>query len=133
MLTKDKVRMSTWLRSRDSKVFIWRMTTIYNPASKVMWLYSISCSNWLTCELKLRLERILAFGVGTVKSFFGEWPLSIILSPESFDCILFPIQIGIHSFFFIRMKFIRSIGWKCPKIQENLGEMARLTHHILKI
>ena len=96
MLTKVKVSMSTWLRSRDSKVFLWRMTTIYNPASKVMWLYSISCSDWLTCELKLRLECILDLGVGTVKSFFGEWPLFIILHLESYICIPLPVYIGIH-------------------------------------
>ena len=52
--------------------------------------------DWLTCELKLRLECILDLGVGTVKSFFGEWPLFIILHLESYDCIPFPVHIGIH-------------------------------------
>ena len=72
------------------------MTTFYNPASEDMGLYSISCSDWFRCELKLRLECILDLGVGTVKSFFGEWPLFIILRPESCDCIPFPVQIVIH-------------------------------------
>ena len=74
----------------------WRMATFFNPASGVMRLYSISCSDWYTCELKSRLICLLALGVGTVKSFFGECPLSIILRPESCDCILFSIQIGVH-------------------------------------
>ena len=95
MWTKVKVGMSTWLRSRDSKVFLLRMTTFYNPASEVIGLHSIFCSDLLTCGLKLRLECLLDLGVGTVKSFFEEWPLFIILCPESWDFIPFPVQIGI--------------------------------------
>ena len=85
MCTKVKVKMSSCLRRRNSKEFLWRMVTFYNPASGVMWLHSISCSVWHTCELKLRLKCLLALGVGTVKSFFGEWPLFIIL--HSISCL----------------------------------------------
>ena len=96
MWAKVKVRMYTWLGIRDSKIFLWRMATFYNPASRVMWLYSISYSDWHTCELKLRLKCLVALGEGTVKNFFGEWSLFIILQLESCDCIPFPVQFGIH-------------------------------------
>ena len=72
------------------------MTTFYNPASEVIGLHSIFCSDLLTCELKLRLECILDSGAGSVKSFFGKWPLFIILHPESFDYIPFPVQMVLH-------------------------------------
>ena len=93
MWTKVKARMYNWIRNRNKKIINWRMTTIYNHVSEVMLLYSISCSDCHQCELKLKLECIVDLGVGIVKSFFREWPLFIILRPESCYYIPFLVQI----------------------------------------